>query len=318
MVLLLCAFCCAAFLAFSSASCCLACTSPVWLRSDARRESSEDSESSLPRLASAIVVLMCWRTLSSAFTSASTERPSSCSCTLMRACADCILASIESRSLCNFLISDCTLRSEVLAESASERAVSISVLRSATSAASWFFFWMRMTARSSWPVETAVSSSASVCVSSAEARLKRSSSSSRRRMMAAVAVFSFEYFATIELIAFSYAISGCSFSMSEIQSDRKPRQRLARRLNMASVILSSTCRGVGRGGRVVELRRLLHHLRHLRLPEEFQDLLHLKLLVVADLDHGLQLRDALLHDVANVLDLRLVLLDARVRLLHQR
>ena len=51
--------------------------------------------------------------------------------------------------------------------------------------------------------------------------------SSRRRMMAAVADLSFAYFSTIELIAFSYAISGCSFSTFEIQIDRKPRQRFA-------------------------------------------------------------------------------------------
>jgi hypothetical protein len=85
--------------------------------------------------------------------------------------------------------------------------------------------------------------------------------------MAAVAVFSFEYFSTIELIAFSYAISGCSFSMPEIQSERKPRQRLARRLNMR-VFLSSTCRRVGRSGRVVELGRFADDLGDLGLPEE--------------------------------------------------
>src|SRR6185295_11574496 len=51
-------------------------------------------------------------------------------------------------------------------------------------------------------------------------------------MIPAVAVFNFEYLPTIELIAFSYAISGCSFSMSEIHSDRKPFQRLANRLNI--------------------------------------------------------------------------------------
>jgi hypothetical protein len=48
-------------------------------------------------------------------------------------------------------------------------------------------------------------------------------------MIAAVADLRREYFSTIELIAFSYAISGCAFSTSEIQSDRKPRYRLARR-----------------------------------------------------------------------------------------
>src|SRR5829696_8177459 len=104
--------------------------------------------------------------------------------------------------------------------------------------------------------------------------------------------------------------------MPEIQSERKPRQRLARRLNMR-VSLSSACRRVGRGGRVVQPGRFADDLGHLRLPEELQYLLHLKLLVVADLNHTLQLRDALLHDGADVSDLLFVLLDPRVRFLHQ-
>src|SRR3954452_17440144 len=48
-------------------------------------------------------------------------------------------------------------------------------------------------------------------------------------MIAAVALFSFAYFSIIELIAFSYAISGWSFSMSAIQRERKPFQRLPTR-----------------------------------------------------------------------------------------
>jgi hypothetical protein len=48
-------------------------------------------------------------------------------------------------------------------------------------------------------------------------------------MIAAVALFSFAYFSIIELMAFSYAISGCSFSMSEIQILRNPFQRLLSR-----------------------------------------------------------------------------------------
>ena len=119
--------------------------------------------------------------------------------------------------------------SDDLAASASLLAVSRSPFSSATSAVSWFFFWIRTTARSSWLVSTAAFSSSSVCASSFVAFFSRSSMSSRRRMMAAVADLSFEYFSTIELIAFSYAISGCSFSTSEIQIERKPRQRLPRR-----------------------------------------------------------------------------------------
>ena len=46
-------------------------------------------------------------------------------------------------------------------------------------ASSWFFFWIRMTARSSCPVSTAAFSSASVWASSRVAFLRRSSMSSR-------------------------------------------------------------------------------------------------------------------------------------------
>src|SRR5438034_4746065 len=53
--------------------------------------------------------------------------------------------------------------------------------------------------------------------------------SSRLRMIAAVACLSWLYFSIIELIAFSYAISGCFFSTSLIQSDTNPRHRLAKR-----------------------------------------------------------------------------------------
>src|SRR6266567_6961343 len=53
--------------------------------------------------------------------------------------------------------------------------------------------------------------------------------SSRRRMIDAVACLSALYFSIIELIAFSYAISGCFFSTSLIQSDTNPRHRLAKR-----------------------------------------------------------------------------------------
>jgi len=50
-------------------------------------------------------------------------------------------------------------------------------------------------------------------------------------MIAAVAVFSREYFSIIELMAFSYAISGCSFSTPEIQIDRNPRHKFPSRVN---------------------------------------------------------------------------------------
>ncbi len=117
-----------------------------------------------------------------------------------------------------------------MAASASLLAVPRSPVSSAESVARAFFLWMRTTARSSWFVSTAAFSSSSVWASSFAAFFRRSSMSSRRRMMAAVADLSFAYFSTIELIAFSYAISGCSFSTFEIQIERKPRQRFARRL----------------------------------------------------------------------------------------
>src|SRR5512140_30227 len=65
--------------------------------------------------------------------------------------------------------------------------------------------------------------------------------SSRRRMIAAVACLSWLYFSIIELIAFSYAISGCFFSTSLIHSDTNPRHRFASRpknptLAMAGIV----------------------------------------------------------------------------------
>src|SRR5262249_3277844 len=50
-----------------------------------------------------------------------------------------------------------------------------------------------------------------------------------------------EYFSIIELIAFSYAISGCSFSMSEIQRLTNPFHRFAKRVKKPppSAILDS-------------------------------------------------------------------------------
>jgi hypothetical protein len=71
------------------------------------------------------------------------------------------------------------------------------------SAVSWFFFWIRTRARSSWLVETAASSSASVCARLLGRRCKRSSTSSRRRMMAGGGRLQRVYFSTIELMAFS-------------------------------------------------------------------------------------------------------------------
>jgi hypothetical protein len=48
-------------------------------------------------------------------------------------------------------------------------------------------------------------------------------------MIAAVARFSLEYFSIIEVIAFSYAISGLFFSTSEIHKLTNPRHRFANR-----------------------------------------------------------------------------------------
>ena len=84
----------------------------------------------------------------------------------MRAWADCILASIESRSVFSLRISPCTDISDDLAESASFWAVSSSAFSSPMSAVSWFFFCRRISATSSWLVSSATPSSASVCASS--------------------------------------------------------------------------------------------------------------------------------------------------------
>src|SRR4051812_2142248 len=110
-------------------------------------------------------------------------------------------------------------------------------------------------------------------------------------MIAAVALLSFAYFATIELIAFSYAISGCSFSMSEIQSDRNPFHRLPTRENRPIEVSSLPAL------RFVQFRRFAHHARDRLLAEEFEHLLHVELLVVAGLHDRLLFLDTLLHDL---------------------
>src|SRR5207245_6515404 len=61
----------AAAAALSSASCCLAVTSPDCCRSALSRSSRSVDLSSVDRLSSAMVLLMCSRTFSSALTSAS-------------------------------------------------------------------------------------------------------------------------------------------------------------------------------------------------------------------------------------------------------
>src|SRR3954465_968910 len=119
-------------------------------------------------------------------------------------------------------------------------------------------------------------------------------------MIAAVAAFSFAYFAVIELMAFSYAISGWSFSMSEIQSETKPFQRLARRPNIP--ISSPLCR-------LVQLRRFLHDFSHRILTEELEDRRDVELLRVAELHDLLLFFHALLQDRADVGDLLLQLHD---------
>src|SRR5512137_1191274 len=108
-------------------------------------------------------------------------------------------------------------------------------------------------------------------------------------MIAAVADFSFEYFSTIELMAFSYAISGCSFSTSEIQIERNPRHRFPSRLKNPTSATSApfenrepitTYYGTRTAGfppgarsgsgsrrrRIVEPRRRLDHPGHRLLP----------------------------------------------------
>src|SRR3954447_25808552 len=129
-------------------------------------------------------------------------------------------------------------------------------------------------------------------------------------MIAAVAAFSFAYFAVIELMAFSYAISGCSFSMSEIQSETKPFQRLARRPNMDIDV--SLCR------RFVQLRRFLHDFCHCILSEEFEDRLDVELLRIALLHDLLLFFHALQYDGTQIGDLLLQLRDALLRIVAHR
>ena len=87
--------------------------------------------------------------------------------------------------------------------------------------------------------------------------------------------------------------------MSEIQIDRKPRQRFPRRRTdpaMSDVLsLDDYCGLAGAAGAdsIVQLRRLAHDARHRFLPEELEDLLHLELLVVARGRHAMLLLDTL-------------------------
>ena len=110
-------------------------------------------------------------------------------------------------------------------------------------------------------------------------------------MIAAVSLLSFAYFATIELIAFSYAISGCSFSMSEIQIEMNPFHRFPSR-EIRPIDVSSLP-----ALRLVQFRRFAHHARNRLLPEEFEHLLYVELLIVAGFHHRLLLVHAILHDV---------------------
>src|SRR5262249_9832926 len=80
----------------------LAVTSPLCWRRAFRRLSRSLSPSSVLRFACAMVFLMCSRTPSSALTSPSTERPSSCCWMRMRASAEAILASMLSFSALSF------------------------------------------------------------------------------------------------------------------------------------------------------------------------------------------------------------------------
>src|ERR1043165_4590289 len=92
--------------------------------------------------------------------------------------------------------------------------------------------------------------------------------------------------------------------MSAIQSERKPFHRFPSLENspMFSSVLS----------RLVQLRRVAHHASPRFLPEEFEDLLHFELLLVAGADHFLLLRNALLHHRLQFGDLVLVLLDTEI------
>ena len=154
-------------------------------------------------------VLMCSRTLSSALTSASTERPSSCSWMRMRACADCILASIESRSALSLRISLCTPMSDSFAlVGVLLRRVELRLHLGHVGGE----LVLLLDEHDGEIVLVRFERGAELGLGLREvlglAFLTRSSTSSRRRMMAAVALFSREYFSTIELMAFSYAISG--------------------------------------------------------------------------------------------------------------
>src|SRR5438270_4284611 len=123
-------------------------------------------------------------------------------------------------------------------------------------------------------------------------------------MMAAVAPLSFAYFSIIELIAFSYAISGCSCSMSAIQRERKPFHRFPSLENspMFSSVLS----------RLVQLRRVAHHARHGFLAEELEYFLHFELLLVAGADDALLFGHPILHHRLQSYDFFFVLFDAEV------
>ncbi len=123
-------------------------------------------------------------------------------------------------------------------------------------------------------------------------------------MIAAVALLSFAYFSIIELMAFSYAISGCSCSMSEIQIERKPFQRFPS-LENSPISPSVLCR-------FVQLRRVAHHARYGFLSEEFEHFLHVELLLVAGADHALLLGNPILHHRLQFYDFFFILFDALV------
>src|SRR5712692_6819183 len=176
---------------------------------------------------------------------------------------------------------------------------------------------MRMTARSSWFVSTATFNSPSVCCRSFALFFNRSSMSSRRRMIAAVACLSLLYFSIIELIAFSYAISGCSFSMSEIQIDRKPRQRFRSRVKnpiRASIFapfLVGGCRWLD------QPRGLSNHPGHRFLAKKLQHTLDFELLIIAGLRDDLLFHDPLFHHGFDARDLRLDIGDSAARLFQE-
>src|SRR5215210_2353161 len=110
-------------------------------------------------------------------------------------------------------------------------------------------------------------------------------------MIAAVALLSFAYLLTIELMAFSYAISGCSFSMSATHSERKPFHRLPRREKTPMTFILS-------GGWFLQTWRIADNFGYGVLTKELEHFLYIELLHVAAADHGLLLFDSLLHDRA--------------------